>query len=468
VYRLLFLLWKPLRVLRISDKIKLFTGPLPHPQDPRHTYYTRVFRRDNYYFCRNVIFLLLSKEVPSVQTAGVIVEFDPLHPGHVHLLAEIRRQLGADAAVIGVMSGNFVQRGDFAVVGRQARAGAAVQSGMDLVLELPLPWAVSSAERFADGGVQALAATGVVDRLVFGSECGDAAALERLAAALLSEDFPRLLRRELEQGDSFAAARQRAAAHLTSQADAALLSSPNNILGVEYCKALLCHGGAIRPLAVPRVGDAHRSAAPETGGPASATAIRNLLRAGERDRALALMAPPMAAAYQAEEDADRAPVWMDACQRAILARLRSMTDADFAALDQGREGLSHRLCRAARTAASVEAVLDDAKTKRYARSRLRRMVLWAYLGLTPADCPATPPYLRVLAANAVGRALLARMRQTATVPILTKPNHVRRLDAEAQELFALEARAADLYALAYPDLSAAAGGSVWREGPVLY
>jgi predicted nucleotidyltransferase len=158
---------------------------------------------------------------------------------------------------------------------------------------------------------------------------------------------------------------------------------------------------------------------------------------------------------------------METCERAVLARLRTMTQADFAALDQGREGLSNRLYEASRTATSVRQILEAAKTKRYAYARLRRMVLWAYLGLTPADCRSRLPYLRVLAANGTGRELLARMRETAEVPVLTKPNHVRRLNAEAQELFALETRAADLYALAYPDLSAAEGSRAWKEGPVI-
>ena len=158
---------------------------------------------------------------------------------------------------------------------------------------------------------------------------------------------------------------------------------------------------------------------------------------------------------------------MARCQRAVLARLRSMTESDFAALDQGREGLYRRLYRASRTAPTLEALLAEAKTKRYAHARLRRMALWAYLGLVPAAVPDRVPYLRVLAADALGRELLARMRKAARLPILTKPGRVRRLDQAAQALFALEARGADLYALAYPDLTAAAGGSLWREGPAM-
>ena len=401
-----------------------------------------------------------------MRTAGIIIEYNPLHAGHLYQLEETRRILGQDTAIIGVMSGDFVQRGDFAIVGRQARAKAAVESGVDLVLELPLPWAVGSAERVADGGVAALAATGVVERLVFGSECGDAAALERVASVLLSEGFPALLKQELSTGVSFAAARQQAVERMETSEDAALLAQPNNILGVEYCKSLLRRESAIRPLTIQRKGAGYHETEPEAELP-SATMLRQLLRSGEREKALTRMAPAMRAAFEEEARLGRAPVLLEICERAILARLRSMSEADFAALDEGREGLYHRLYEASRTAAGLEEILESAKTKRYAYARLRRMVLWAWLGMTPKDFPEEIPYLRVLAANETGRELLGRMRKTAAVPVVTKPQHVRRLSREAQALFELEARAADLYALAYPDLSAAVGGRLWREGPMI-
>ena len=398
--------------------------------------------------------------------AGIIIEYNPLHSGHLRLLEAGRALLGQDTAMVCVMSGNFVQRGDFALLRKHARARAAVESGADLVLELPLPWAVSSAEGFASGGVQVLAATGLVDHLLFGSECGDAAALERIAAAALTSEFQAQLRRELPGAVSFAAARARALKGLISPADAALLMSPNNILGIEYCKALLREHAPIRPVTVRREGSPHDGALAPGAHP-SASGLRQLLRQGRRKEALALLPPAMARAYEAEESAGRAPVFWENCERAILARLRSMTAADFAALDQGKEGLWHRLYDASRTAADLQSLLAAAKTKRYAMARLRRMVLWAYLGLTPADLPEQVPYLRVLAANAAGCRLLSRMRRTAAVPVLTKPAQVRRLGPAAQRLFELEVRATDLYTLAYPRLSAAAGGGEWLEGPVI-
>ena len=401
-----------------------------------------------------------------MQIAGIIIEYNPMHRGHAYLLEQVRAHLGADTALIGVMSGNFVQRGDFAIVRKHARARAALESGMDLVLELPLPWAVSSAERFADGGVQLLEKTGLVSDLAFGSECGDAAVLQRAAKALLSPELDRLIQRDLTKGDSFAAARQRALADLLPPEEASLLETPNNTLGIEYCKALLRRESAIRPMTVKRKGASYHDSELTEELP-SATLVRSLLWEGERELALKRMPDAMVRVYEEEKAAGRAPVFRENCERAILARLRSMTEADFAALDEGREGLYHRLYEASRTAVSVEEVLKTAKTKRYAYARLSRMLLRAWLGMTPDDFSAEVPYLRVLAANGTGRALLARMRVTASVPILTKPADVRLLSSGARELFALEVRATDLYTLAYPDLSAARGGVEWREGPVI-
>lgn len=394
--------------------------------------------------------------------AGIITEYNPLHMGHVHLMEEARRLLGPETGIICVMSGNYVQRGDFALVDKRARAAAAVRSGADLVLELPVPWALSSAEGFAAGAVEILRSTGAVTHLVFGSEGGDAAPLVRCAGALCSPDFPEALREELKRGDSFPAARQRALRRLVSEEDAAALGRPNDTLGVEYCKAL--RGSGIRPLAVLRRGAGHDGETPEEGF-ASASAIRALLRRGEEDAALSLCAPAMAESYREERAAGRAPALPERCERAILARLRFLEEADWAALDGGNEGLYRRFVRAAGSAATLTELLEHVKTKRYPLARLRRMVFRAYLGLPPAP-PERPAYLRVLAANeGGGTALLAGMRTAAALPVLTKPAAVRRLSEEARRLFELEARADRLYALACPDPSAVP--DELRRGPAI-
>ena len=390
-----------------------------------------------------------------MQVAGVICEYNPFHTGHVWQLAELRRR-GAEAVVC-AMSGNFTQRGDFAIVRKHVRAGAAIYGGADLVLELPLPWALSSAEGFAKGGAEVLAGTGVADTLAFGSECADTERLTRVADALASDGFAAALKSELDRGDSFAAARQRAAETLAGD-DAAVLANPNDILGVEYCKAV--RGTSLAPLALPRMGAAH------DGEPSGEFASASYLRARMED-ATDYLPPDMLRLYETERAALRAPVTMAVAERAILARLRTMSEDEFAAYDEGNEGLYHRFYDASRSAVGVAEMLETVKTKRYAHARLRRMLLAMYLGLPHSARPASVPYLRVLAMNDRGKSLLREMRKKAALPVLVKPADVRELSPAARRLMELEARATDLYALAYPDLAQSAGGSEWRTNPVI-
>ncbi len=396
-----------------------------------------------------------------MRTAGIICEYNPFHRGHAWQIDALRARLGADTAVVCAMSGNFVQRGDFAILRAHARAEAAVRGGADLVLELPLPWAISSAEGFAAGGVGVLAATGAVDTLVFGSECGDTETLRAVAAALESDAFAALLRQRLAEGTSFAAAREAAARELLGDR-AAVLAQPNDILGVEYCKAIARQNAVMEPLALARKSVGHDGGAAE--GFASASHIRRLLTNG--GNAAEFLTPESADIYARECAAGRAPVTMANAERAILSRLRALTEADFAACDSGGEGLYHRFYDAVQHETSIEDILAAAKSKRYAYARLRRLLLSAFLGLT-AELPARIPYLRVLACNERGREVLKTMKTTAAAPILTKSAQVRRLDADAQRLFALTARAEEQYTLAYPSLAAAKPGSAWTTTPVI-
>ena len=393
--------------------------------------------------------------------AGIIAEYNPLHLGHCCQLRRLRALLGEETPVICAMSGNFVQRGDFALLGKHARAEAAVRSRADLVLEIPLSWACAPAERFAQGGVEVLLGTGRVTDLVFGRERADAGAIRAATEALLGPDFPEALRRELAGPHSFAAARQRALAGLIGEEGAEVLSRPNDILAVEYAKALSREGSEVHLVPILRQGAGHDQ---DGGEYPSAGSIRRMIQEGRRAEALAAMAPAMRELYEAEEARGRAPVFAAGAERAILAQLRRMGEADFLALDAGGEGLGNRLAAAAREAASLEEVLDRAKTKRYAYSRLRRLALWAYLGLRPETLPARVPYLRPLAMNQRGRALLAEARRRAALPILTKPADGRRLPPAPQAVLRREVLATDLYTLAFPG-DPAPGGAEWREGP---
>lgn len=390
--------------------------------------------------------------------AGVIAEYNPFHRGHAWQLEEVRRQLGEDTAAVACMSGNFVQRGDFALLSKHARAEMALGGGADLVLELPTPWSAAGAERFAQGGVAVLAATGVVTHLVFGCECGEAEPLRAVADCLDGEAYRAGLRCLLDQGMTFAAARQEAVRALAGDA-AECLSRPNNALAVEYLRAL--KGSGITPLALPRVGAAHDSG--EESEYPSASTIRELVLTGGDWRSVL----PEESVLSREMEAGRAPADWRNCERAILARLRTMGEEDFRPYDGGNEGLYHRFYAAVHAETTVGGILAAVKTRRYPMARLRRMLLQAYLGVPQAEAGETPPYLRVLGATGRGRELLGEMRHTASLPVLTKPGHVRRLGAEAQRVFDREARCTDLYTLAYPELARAVPEGEYAAAPVM-
>lgn len=394
-----------------------------------------------------------------MDTAGIIAEYNPFHLGHVHQLAETRRAIGEEGGLVCVMSGNFVQRGECAIMDKWSRARTALLGGADLVLELPTPWAAASAEAFARGAVEVLAATGVVDTLSFGSEAGTLEDLQAAAKCLDSDEYPEALRRELSGGLSFAAARERAVRSLIGPA-AACLATPNNNLAVEYLRALPPHMAA---MTVRRVGAAHDGEAAE--GFASASAIRAMLRSGE-EAGRYLPAATAAELERAMEEA-HAPASLSYAERAALAGLRTMDEADFAALpDSGAaEGLPARLVRAAAGALSLEEFCSAAKTKRYAHARIRRLALWAFLGLRAVDRPIHVPYVRVLGLNERGRELLKRMRKTCTLPIITKPAHAKDLEGEGRRLFEREVRCTDLYALCTPVPRPC--GLEWTTGPVV-
>lgn len=379
---------------------------------------------------------------------GIIAEYNPLHRGHVWQIAETRRALGADCGVVCAMSGNWVQRGECALTDKWTRAAMALRGGVDLVLELPTVWATSSAESFARGGVGVLCATGLVDTISFGSESGDLEELRVVSQCLETPGFRETLRTQLNRGLSFAAARQNAVADLLGPA-AECLTGPNNNLAVEYLRAL---PPGMEALAVRRVGAGHDGG--PAGGYASASVIREWLREGKMQRAEDYLPEP----WQGDIAS------MEWCERAILARLRSLSLEELERLPDSGEGLAARLLEAARKGRTLEEVFALAKTKRYAHARIRRLALWAFLGLTAADRPARVPYLRVLGFTDRGRTLLREMEGRAAVPILTKAAHGRRLDREAARLLELEARCTDLYGLCFAEPWE--GGREWTSGPV--
>ena len=358
-----------------------------------------------------------------MKIVGILCEYNPLHLGHAKQISSIRKRCGDDCAIVCLMSGNFVQRGQPAVFDKMLRTEAALACGADLVLELPVTYALSSAEGFAAGAVSILGT--FCDEMSFGAEHPDPDALMATAKALLSPAFSGHLRRHLDAGLSFPAARAKALADMG--ADEALVSSPNDILAVEYCKAIAAQGSAMVPCPIHRPGSYH-DAAPDPENP-SATAVRLLIENGKFYRP-----------YVPTDCFENAPVHaLKYGGRAILAKLRTMSDGEFEALPYGSEGLWRKLMHESRRCNTLEDILTAVKSKRYTRTRLDRMVMCAFLGLTAADLSAPAPYARVLGFTDQGREAL-RLAKKRT-PLF---NVGERVDSP---FWQTEQRCTDLYGL---------------------
>ena len=324
---------------------------------------------------------------------GIVCEYNPFHRGHRKQIGIIREKFGAETGIICAMSGNYVQRGHPAIFDKTLRAEAALRCGADLVVELPVTTALSSAEGFASGGVAVLSK--LCDGLCFGAETADPDLLEQTARALLGTQFPPLLRRELDKGRSFPAARQ--AALEAMGLPGKLLEAPNNILAVEYCKAILRQSSPMKPLPIFRAGSYHAEEA-DFENP-SATSLRLRLQKGLD---ISEYLPEAAGQVFAG-----APIHtLEAGERAVLGKLRTMSEAEFEALPFGTEGLWRKLMRESRSQATLEDIASAVKSKRYTRSRIDRMILCAYLGITAEMMNTDIPYVRVLGFSNRGREIL--------------------------------------------------------------
>lgn len=400
-----------------------------------------------------------------MRICGVVSEYNPFHSGHEYHLAEIRRRLGGDCAVVCCMSGDFVQRGEAAILPKHLRAHGAVLSGADLVVELPVPYSLSSAEGFAENALRILSGLGVLTDLSFGAEDADEALLRETAGILLEHDTVAATLANLKTGVSYAAARERALyARIRERAD--ILKKPNNILAVEYCKAVQKQHLSLSLLPVARKGASHDQGPEDGGDLVSASYLRGLLRSGDFEEAARRMPEGCRGVLRNAVAEGRALLDDERLECAVLSQLLRLEPDDLAALPGAAEGLEHRLYAAIRSSRTLEEIAAAAKTKRYALSRIRRMMYCSWLGITAADTGIPAPYIRVLAFNDKGREVLRLARKKAVLPLITKPAHAEALTPEARRIFELTARAADLYALALPAWKQHRPGDDWRRNAV--
>ena len=398
-----------------------------------------------------------------MHVVGVIAEYNPFHQGHAYQLGAIRQAIRArfhdEAAVIAVMSGSFTQRGEAAILDKWRRADLAVCGGCQLVLELPFLFACRSAQDFARGGVRLLQGLGCVDTLAFGAESPDLAPLMEAARAIDAQKTQAALHEALRAGASYAKALT-AILQEASGLAANLLRQPNNILAIEYLRAIRVYAPGIEPLLIVRRGAGYHEAS--LGPLASASAIRGELAKAQPDFTSLKDSLPEAtyAAIRAAFPAEIAST--ERLFRPLLARLLTMKNSELEAIFGLQEGLANRLLAKIRQSQTLQELIAGMVTSRYPASRISRIVPHLLLGTgerAAREAAETGPlYARVLAFDEVGRELLHAIKERGTLPLITKIsaalNSRERLEGDLtplQAMLVFDTRATELRALALPD-----------------
>lgn len=389
-----------------------------------------------------------------MSVAGIVVEYNPLHNGHIYHIIQTRLMTKCDY-IVAVMSGNFVQRGEPALLNKWSRTKTALFAGVDLVIELPVIYSTSSAEGFAFGAISLLNSLGIVDSICFGSEIGEIEKIKTIADILSEEPFEyrKLLQKHLRSGLSYPSARQNSlinyiidknAFNANSKEIEEIIANPNNILAVEYLKALNKLNSNIKSYTIKRIGSGYNENM-MAGSISSATAIRNNIECKE----IIKQAIPE---YTYEIILDNihngtAPVTLENFSDLILYRLRQSSTHEIENLVDVSEGLRHKIKRAAEDSRDVNELIDRIKNKRYTSTRIKRILIYSLLGITKnralIKIKSPAEYVRVLGFNNKGRELLKQIKNNCHLPIITNPS------SKELKLIEFDVKATDIYVFGY-------------------
>ena len=410
---------------------------------------------------------------------GIVAEFNPFHNGHL-LLLEQAGQAGPFDAIICVMSGSFLQRGEPAICHKWARAEMALQCGADLVIELPFCFAARSAYFFARGALQLLQQTGVVTHLAFGCESPHLHILDNIASLLASEprEYKERLKHYLNQGLSFPLARARSLQEFTAERTYPLdeiLAAPNNILALEYLRVIKEGSLPFTPVPIVRRGSSYHDTDMHTL--ASATAIRSLLLEEHNlDRLKMAMPSPSLAVLQREITGGKAPVRSEGLGPPLLIKLRTMSCKELENIYEISEGLENRIKEAANHSGSLGELAESVKSRRYSLTRIQRTLLYILFSLTRNQVEEFdqhgPLYFHVLGFSSKGRKILQDMKNKSTLPILSRGSEVKRWreksgDKVLKDMLALDCMSTDIHTLLFPDPSARRGILDYTTSPVM-
>ncbi len=375
-----------------------------------------------------------------MKICGIIAEYNPFHLGHLKQIEYVKTILGAEKIIV-IMSGNFSQRGEVAVLDKFLRAKHAVIAGADLVIELPTVFATANAEIFAKGAINILNSLGVIDSICFGVESGSAEEYIALAKAMNNEsrEFKKILKEKLESGVSLAKAKFETLKELGSDFDQSLISTPNNILGLEYTKAILSTKSKIEIFPMIRSGDHNDKRLKK--GITSASSIREMLKIG-KPKKLKTNVPK----FVFGDLKDYPFAFENLCLASLITtsadKLKNVLDCT--------EGLENRIKALIKDNLCLDGLIDKVSTKRYTKSRIQRIILSNLLGIEKDlvfDCLDSSLYAKVLAVNSDSKDLIPYICKSSSIPILTRKSDETLLKKKAKECFEKDVLANDLYSL---------------------
>lgn len=368
-----------------------------------------------------------------MNVCGIICEYNPFHNGHKFHIEQTRKLFGA-THIVAVMSGNFVQRGDLAIIDKYKRTEIALKNGVDLVIELPVQYSLASAEQFSQGAVYLLDKLGCINILSFGSECGDIELLKETAKAVKEYQQSDELKKAMDRGLTYPLALKKIIEEKYSENLSDTLNYPNNTLAIEYINAIDKIGSSIEPVTLKRKTALHDSEILENTNIVSASQIRRLL-------------------FEKKDVSSFTPysdfsniASLSNIENAVLSKLRTMNRDEIADVPNVLMGLENRIYDAAREATSLEELFELIKNKRYTLSRIRRIVLSSFLGITKNDLKIPPSYVKILGMNNKGKEILSTVK--CNLPINTSLAQLAKESREAKKQAELEASCDDQYALA--------------------
>lgn len=399
-----------------------------------------------------------------MKVTGIIAEYDPFHNGHSYHIKKAREMTGADAIVV-VMSGHFTQRGMPAFFRRDARVRMAVDGGADLVIELPYIYACNSSHEFARGAAGILNGIGCVDALVFGAETDDMDALEKAARAAAGTDdrSSAYIKEEMKNGVSYPEALTRSVEKIYGAQTAAVLREPNNLLGIEYMKALRELGSGIKPFIVGRRSAAHGESLEmlherkQEQRIASGTAVRKAVYAGGA-RAAEMLVPDTSfsiiSGYERSSGFSFAE-YRDKIKKNMFELLKykiiTSDEGELAEVYGVAEGLENRLKSCISGAEEIDRLIDSVKSKRYTRARISRTLMHLLINLRTTDFETLRETYcaRVLGFSPTGGKLLRLMSESSAIPVFSNLSRLDKRSPEAARVLKYDMRASDVYALLY-------------------